>query len=65
MKDGPALERAQVLSDALKQLESAMELLDSAGAPAQIAAHVDLAAWQLRDVIGTEPQIARIVQQPE
>lgn len=37
--------------EALKQLQSAIDLLDRSDAPAHIAAHVDLAAHQLQDVI--------------
>lgn len=39
--------RQQMLRDALKLLQSALELLDRAGAPAQIGAHLDLALHQL------------------
>lgn len=38
---------------ALQRLKSAMEVLDRAQAPAQIAAHVDLAIHQLQDAIDT------------
>jgi hypothetical protein len=41
----------EMLSKALERLQSAIQLLDDARAPAQIAAHVDLAAHQLRSVI--------------
>jgi hypothetical protein len=39
----------ELLSRALEHLESAIELLDDARAPGQIAAYVDLAAHQLRE----------------
>ena len=39
------------LEQALQQLQSAIKLLDSGNAPAQIAAHVDLAAHQLTEFI--------------
>ena len=40
-------DRQQVLAEAARHLRSALELLDSVEAPAQIGAHVDLAAHQL------------------
>jgi len=43
--------RLQSLRDALNFLRSAVDLLDSAEAPAHIAAHVDLAMCQLEDAI--------------
>jgi hypothetical protein len=43
-------ERA-LLIDALEKLRSAIDLLDQAEAPAQIAAHADLAASQLDDLL--------------
>ena len=43
-----------VLALALVHLESALELLDKAGAPAQVGAHVDLAACRLRDLLGID-----------
>lgn len=46
----------QQLSRALKELKRAIELLDRASAPTQIAAHVDLAVHQLRDLISTPNQ---------
>lgn len=44
---GGAISRRDALGDAARHLRAALELLDSAGAPAQIGAHVDLAACQL------------------
>lgn len=44
----------ELLSRALDHLESAIELLDDAHAPSQIAAYVDLAAHQLRETV-TKP----------
>jgi hypothetical protein len=41
----------ELLSRALGQLRSAIELLDLAAAPGQIAAHIDLGACQLADFI--------------
>jgi hypothetical protein len=52
----------QLHLDALKQLQSAIELLDRASAPGHIAAHVDLAIHQLQDVIDREAAGARLVQ---
>lgn len=40
-----------LLEQALEQLQSAIALLDCAGAPGQIAAHIDLAVNQLRDIV--------------
>lgn len=41
------LTRERMLGDAFKLLQSALELLDEAGAPPQIGAHLDLALHQL------------------
>lgn len=46
--------RAQLYSEALDRLQSAIEMLDRANAPGHIAAHVDLAMHQLQDVIDRE-----------
>lgn len=43
--------RQNLLASALFHLHSAIELLDLAGAPGQIAAHVDLAANQLEGLL--------------
>lgn len=43
--------KQRLLASALFHLQSAIELLDLAGAPGQIAAHVDLAANQLEDLM--------------
>lgn len=43
------LNREQMLASALEHLRAALELLDSAEAPAHIGAHVDLALNQLED----------------
>jgi hypothetical protein len=40
-----------LLTDALSLLQSALELLDEAAAPAQIGAHVDLAIHQLGSLL--------------
>lgn len=41
----------KLLTSALVHLQSAIELLDRAAAPGQIAAHVDLAASQLENLL--------------
>lgn len=46
------------LHAALDYLESSLQLLDDAGAPADIGAHVDLAVHRLRAVLA-EPEPAR------
>ena len=43
--------RQDLLTDALSLLQSALELLDEAAAPAQIGAHVDLAIHQLGSLL--------------
>lgn len=48
--------------EALKQLQAAIDLLDSSDAPAHIAAHIDLAAHQLQDLIGSRSLTLGIVQ---
>lgn len=40
-----------MLSEALSHLEAAIGILDRAGAPGHIAAHVDLAARQLEEAL--------------
>lgn len=40
-----------ILLEAAKHLEAALELLDSAAVPGHIAAHVDLGAQQLQELI--------------
>jgi hypothetical protein len=49
MTDSHSIE--ELLARALDQLLSAIALLDRAAAPPQIAAHVDLGACQLADLI--------------
>lgn len=43
--------KTQMLIDAARYLQAAIEKLDDAGAPGQIAAHLDLALHQLTDVL--------------
>jgi hypothetical protein len=45
--------RQEMLTRALEHLRSAIQLLDVSAAPKQIAAHIDLSACQLADLIGT------------
>lgn len=59
MRDDTDSSRQRKLSEALRQLQSAIELLDLANAPAHIAAHVDLAVHQLLSVINCEEAGAR------
>ena len=40
--------KSSVASEALRHLQRALELLDGAGIPAEIAAHVDMAINRLR-----------------
>jgi len=53
----PSSERGRMLAEGLNHLRRAIELLDAAGAPAHIGAHLDLAAHQLSAVI--EPDMDR------
>jgi hypothetical protein len=46
--------RSQLYSEALHQLQTAIDMLDRANAPGHIAAHVDLAMHQLQEVIDRE-----------
>lgn len=52
-KDDKAVQQ-KMMTTALDHLQQAIELLDQAEAPGQIAAHVDLAAHQLADTLGVE-----------
>lgn len=47
---------AEQLRSALNHLESALELLDVASAPAQIGAYVDLAINRLQDALPANPE---------
>jgi hypothetical protein len=46
--------RRRMLSEALEQLKSALRLLDGSEAPAEIGAHIDLAAHQLELTIAEQ-----------
>lgn len=50
----PSSESGCALVQALEHLQKAIVLLDNAGAPPNIAAHLDLAAHQLGAVIQSE-----------
>jgi hypothetical protein len=54
MCSDPAPQGERPLMQALNYLQAAIELLDRGRAPGHIAAHVDLAAHQLRDAIRSE-----------
>jgi hypothetical protein len=45
----------EALDEALKLMESALDLLDLAGAPAQIGARLDLAICELRSATADRP----------
>ena len=45
--NGPRNGRRELMSDALEQLRSALQLLDDAEAPAEIGAKIDLAIHEL------------------
>ncbi len=51
MKAKSGTSRQEMLCDAANHLQSALDLLDGAEAPAHIGARVDLAAHQLREAI--------------
>ena len=51
MKDQRLSNSQQALADALRHMQAAIELLDEARAPAEIAAIVDLALCQLVEAI--------------
>jgi hypothetical protein len=46
--------RQTMMQSALQHIQSAIELLDQAEAPGQIAAHLDLALHQLADTLGVD-----------
>ena len=52
-----ASDREQAFSEALDHLRAAIAILDSVDAPAQIAAHLDLALCQLVEMIGATPRL--------
>jgi hypothetical protein len=51
-------ERQQMLADAFHHLQSAIELLDRADAPGNIAANLDLARHQLQSELSREQRAA-------
>jgi hypothetical protein len=42
---------SDLLGEALRHMEQSLQLLDSAGAPAHIGAHLDLAICKLRETL--------------
>lgn len=46
--------RQTMMRSALQHLQAAIELLDQADAPGQIAAHADLAVHQLANALGVD-----------
>jgi hypothetical protein len=55
----------ETLLEALTHLELAIALLDTTAAPANIAAHVDLASCQLREAIGRDPGLQAVHEMPQ
>ena len=51
MSPTSAGERLKMLAEACSHIENAMDLLDAADAPGNIAAHLDLALNQLEDAL--------------
>ena len=51
-------EKAKMLNDALRHLQSALDLLDDASAPGHIGANVDLAMHQLESAIAAIVEVA-------
>lgn len=62
MRDRSSSVRHDLMLQALSHLESALELLDRATAPAQIGAHVDLAIHDLSSAVDAVPR-AQLVDQ--
>jgi hypothetical protein len=56
-----SIDPQQMLRDALNLLQTALGLLDRAGAPAQIGAHVDLAAHQLGEALANQVDEAELI----
>ena len=52
MTETDTMQRRQMLCDARRHLEAAINLLDAADAPGQIAANVDLALHQIVRLLG-------------
>lgn len=45
------------MGEALTRMTTALELLDDSGAPADIAAHLDLAVHRLQEALGTTEDV--------
>lgn len=54
MSENDKAARQAMMTSALDHLQQAIELLDQAEAPGQIAAHADLAVHQLADALGVD-----------
>ncbi|HET6536470.1 MAG TPA: hypothetical protein VFG41_09840 [Sphingomicrobium sp.] len=68
MRDEATIGRQAMLAEALLQLKSALQLLDSTDAPANIGAHIDLAIYQLADEIHADdpaPHLGQIDRNAE
>ncbi len=50
------LDRKELLACALVQLRAAIEILDRVEAPGQIAAHIDLGACQLTELLEAQAE---------
>lgn len=64
MRDRRSCERQHTLSQALEHLRFALTLVDEASAPAEIGAHIDLAANRL-ELIVEEQQASQIERNAE
>lgn len=53
-------DRERMLKDAHRLLQLVLDLLDGAAAPAQIGAHIDLAAHQLGGILPADAATAEI-----
>ncbi len=61
-----ASNREQAFSEALEHVRAAIAILDSVEAPAQIAAHLDLALCQLVELVGSGSRVsARLNSDPD
>jgi len=54
----PARTSEEMMTTALLHLRAAIDLLDRADAPGQIAAHVDLACHQLEDLVRGDSRVS-------
>ena len=56
----PSTDKATKFAQALTAMESALRILDEAGAPPDVGAHLDLALCRLRASLGCEGEGARV-----